>query len=91
MDGWMDGWMDGSIDIPKTYTYTITNIRLPSRVAEATLAWTDRPAPWRPRHVSTVAAASPPWQATTFARNAAQLQRKPFGDTTNDTTVDGFL
>lgn len=38
----------------------------------ATLAWTDRPAPWRPRHVSTVAAASPPWQATTFARNAGQ-------------------
>jgi hypothetical protein len=87
----MDGWMDRQIYPRLTHTQSLINICLPSQVAEATLAWTDRPAPSRPRHVSTVAAASPPWQATTFARNAAQLQRKPFGDTTNDTTVDGFL
>eukprot|EP00435_Cladocopium_sp_Y103_P070694 s112_g35.t2 len=38
----------------------------------ATLAWMDRPALWRPRHVSTVAAAFPPWQAMTFARNVGE-------------------
>ena len=82
----MDIWM--IMDVPKTFTHLYTQSypvtkkeRLPSLalprccVAEATLAWTDRPAPWRPRHVSTVARASPPRRATTFARNAAQLQR----------------
>ena len=58
-----------------THIHTQSLMYACSRVAEATLAWTDRAAPWRPRPVSTVAAVSPPWPVTTSARNAAQLQR----------------